>query len=204
MGLYQNYCLAPLMDWVLARPAIDERRRRVVGGASGRVLEIGYGTGLNLPHYGHQVSGLTLLDNQRLLARRVKQRMDACRARQVVTIQATAEKLPFADGTFDCVVSTFTLCTIDDVAAALAEVRRVLAPRGPLLFLEHGRSDSRSLALWQDRLSPLQRCWTGGCNLNRPIARLLEEAGLAIVHLDRSPLAGAPRLIDMYAGVATK
>jgi SAM-dependent methyltransferase len=203
MGLYQNYCLAPLMDWVLARPAIDDLRRRVVGGASGRVLEIGYGTGLNLPHYRPDVTGLTLLDNQRLLPRRVKQRMDACRARQVVTIQATAEKLPFADATFHCVVSTFTLCTIDDVAAALDEVRRVLAPRGSFLFLEHGRSDSRSLARWQDRLNPLQRWWAGGCNLNRPIARLLEEAGLKIVNLDRSPLPGAPRLIDMYAGVAT-
>src|SRR5687768_3710881 len=155
MSFYSDYLFAPLMDWSLSRPAFSDLRRRVVAPAAGRVLEIGFGTGLNLPYYRPQVTSLILLDSQTLLPRRVKQRMDACAARVVSTTQASAERLPFPDLHFDCIVSTFSLCTIGDPAAALSEVRRVLAPRGRLLFAEHGRSDSRWLARWQDRLNPL-------------------------------------------------
>jgi ubiquinone/menaquinone biosynthesis C-methylase UbiE len=203
--LYAKYVFAPLMDWSLSRPVVNDLRRRAVGGARGRVLEIGYGTGLNLPFYPPDVTSLTLLDRQSLWPRLVRRRMDACRARQVVTAQASAEKLPFSDATFDGVVSTFTLCTINDPAAALADVRRVLVPRGKFLFLEHGRAEERSIARWQDRLNGLQR-WCGcGCNLNRPIAQLVEAAGLTIVELGRPLLPGAPRVMgSLYVGVATR
>ncbi len=204
MSVYLDYCFAPLMDWSLAGPAISQLRERVVEPAAGKVLEIGFGTGLNLPFYRPAVTSLTLLDSERLLPTRVKRRMDACRARHVVIAQTSAERLPFESASFDCVVSTFTLCSIPDVTAALAEIRRVLRPGGRFLFAEHGRSDSRSLARWQDRLNPLQQWWACGCNLNRPIARLIENSGLAIRALDRSPLPGMPRLLlDMYVGVAT-
>jgi ubiquinone/menaquinone biosynthesis C-methylase UbiE len=203
MGLYADYLFAPLMDWSLSRPAMNELRQRVVEPAAGRVLEIGFGTGLNLPFYKPQVTSLTLLDRAMLLPGRVKQRTDACAARIVSTTQASAERLPFPDLHFDCVVSTFALCTIGDPAAALAEVKRVLAPRGRLLFAEHGRSDSRWLARWQDRLNGVQRLVGCGCNLNRPILSLLDQAGLRIVDLDRSPLAGMPALMSMYVGQAT-
>jgi ubiquinone/menaquinone biosynthesis C-methylase UbiE len=202
MSFYSQYVFAPLMDWSLASPAIGALRERVVTPATGRVLEIGYGTGLNLPYYRPQVTSLVLVDRERLLPRRVKQRMDACAARIVSTTQASAERLPFPDLHFDCVVSTFSLCTIADPGAALAEIVRVLAPRGRLLFAEHGRSESQWLGRWQDRLNPLQR-WMGcGCNLNRPIATLLAQARLRIVELDRTPLPGVPALIDMYVGQA--
>jgi ubiquinone/menaquinone biosynthesis C-methylase UbiE len=203
MNFYEHYIFAPLMDWSLSRPAFDSLRERVVRPAAGRVLEIGYGTGLNLPYYGPQVTSLTLLDTADFLPRRVKQRMDACAARVVNTTRTTAEKLPFPDKHFDCVVSTFSLCTIPDPAAALAEVRRVLVPRGRFLFAEHGQSASQSRARWQERLNPVQRWLACGCNLNRPIERLLQEAGLSITELDHSPLPGMPPLVEMYVGQAT-
>jgi ubiquinone/menaquinone biosynthesis C-methylase UbiE len=191
------------MDWALSSRPVNELRRRVVEPAAGKVLEIGFGTGLNLPFYRPAVTSLTLVDRERLLPRRVKRRMDACRARHVVMAQAAAEQLPFESASFDCAVSTFTLCSVDDAAAALREVRRVLVPSGRLLFAEHGRSDSRSLARWQDRLNGWQRWLACGCNLNRPIERLVREAGLIVAALDRSPLPGSPRLIgEMYVGEA--
>ena len=203
MSLYHDYCFAPLMDWMLSGAAINELRQRVVEPAAGRVLEIGFGTGLNLPFYRSAVTSLTLLDSERLLPARVKRRMDACRARHIVTTQTTAERLPFESATFECVVSTFTLCTIPDVAAALAEIRRVLKPDGRFHFAEHGRSDSRSIARWQDRLNPIQQWWACGCNLNRPIDRLIRDAGLNIATLDRPTVPGMPRgALDLYVGVA--
>ncbi|MEX2173453.1 MAG: class I SAM-dependent methyltransferase [Pirellulaceae bacterium] len=205
MSFYARYCFAPLMDWSLSRPAVNALRASVVAPTAGRVLEIGFGTGLNLAFYRPEVTSLTLLDPETLLPARVKQRMDQSAARQVVAISATAETLPFRDEAFDHVVSTFTLCTIPDVAAALAEVRRVLRPRGSLRFLEHGRSDSRSLARWQDRLNPLQQFWACGCNLNRPIEKLIRGAGFSIEQLDRSPLPGVPSvLLDLSRGIAVR
>ncbi len=203
MSLYSDYVFAPIMDWSLSRPAIGAVRQRVVTPASGRVLEIGFGTGLNLPYYRPQVTSLTLLDTAALLPRRVKARMDACAARVVNTTRTTAEKLPFPDKHFDCVISTFSLCTIPDPLAALKEVCRVLVSSGRLLFAEHGQSDSRSRARWQSRLNPMQRFVACGCNLDRPIQSLLRDAGLTIRELDRSPVPGMPPLLDMYVGQAT-
>jgi ubiquinone/menaquinone biosynthesis C-methylase UbiE len=115
----------------------------------------------------------------------------------------SAERLPYEDQTFDCVVSTWTLCTIPDPIAALREIRRVLKPEGTFLFLEHGRSDDRRIATWQDRLNPLQRVIGGGCNLNRRIDRLIAEAGLTISRLDRFTMDSVPRIGGaMYRGTA--
>jgi ubiquinone/menaquinone biosynthesis C-methylase UbiE len=205
MSLYSRYVFAPLMDWLLASKEIDQRRRQVVPQAAGKVLEIGFGTGLNLPHYSSQVTSLTLLDPERLLPARVQRRMDRCRARQVVRVDGSAERLPFYDATFDMVVTTFTLCSIPDAHAALAEVRRVLHPRGKLLFAEHGRAAERSIARWQDCLNRLQNVLACGCNLNRPIDLWIEQAGFKIEQLDRTPLQAAPRVLgSMYVGRATR
>ena len=204
-GIYSRYVFAPIMDRLLSAEEIDRRRQMVVARAAGKVLEIGFGTGLNLPHYSSAVTSLTLLDPEELLPGRVQQRMDACRARQVVRTSASAEQLPFSDATFDVVVSTYALCTIPDAQAALAEVWRVLHPRGTLLFAEHGRAAERSIARWQDRLNPLQKWWACGCNLNRPIDQWIADAGFKIQELSRSPLEGAPRVLgSMYVGVATR
>src|SRR5262245_39509850 len=176
------------MDWTLSGKEIERRRKLVVTRAAGKVLEIGFGTGLNLPHYTSAVTSLTLLDPARMLPRRVQQRMDACRARQVVRVDGDAQRLPFYDATFDVVVSTYALCTIPDAQAALAEARRVLHPRGTLLFAEHGRAAERSIARWQDRLNGVHKFWGCGCNVNRPIQQWIEEAGFAIQELDRTPV----------------
>jgi len=205
MSLYSQYIFAPLMDRLLSSKEFEWRRRKVVARAAGKVLEIGFGTGLNLPYYSSAVTSLTLLDPEHLLPATVQKRMDACRARQVVRADGSAERLPFYDATFDVVVSTFSLCTIPDAEKALSEVRRVLHPRGTLLFAEHGRAAERSVARWQDRLNGLQRFWGCGCNLNRPIEQWIEAAGFAIQELDRTPCLGAPQIVgSMYVGVATR
>jgi SAM-dependent methyltransferase len=119
--------------------------------------------------------------------------------------QVTAEALPFESAVFDFVVSTWTLCTIPDAVAALREVNRVLKPDGRFLFLEHGRSDDPAMAAWQDRLNPLQQVLGCGCNLNRPIDRLITQAGLQLERLDRFAMERAPRLVgEMYRGTARR
>ncbi|MGZ8383931.1 MAG: class I SAM-dependent methyltransferase, partial [Nitrospira sp.] len=140
------------MDWVLRSERFQAERRQLLTSAHGIVLEIGFGTGLNLPHYPRAITALHTVDPSPMLPDRV-----ACRVAQTpfpVHIQrVSAERLPYDDATFDCAVSTFTLCTIPDAVTALREVRRVLKPKGRFLFLEHGRSDDSSIATWQDRLN---------------------------------------------------
>jgi ubiquinone/menaquinone biosynthesis C-methylase UbiE len=122
----------------------------------------------------------------------------------VKIIQGSAESLPFRDRRFDCVVSTWTLCTIPDAVAALQEVRRVLKPGGRFAFLEHGRSNAPAIARWQDRLNPLQQRIGAGCNMNRAIDRLITEAGLTLDRLERFQMPGIPRLVgEMYRGIAS-
>jgi ubiquinone/menaquinone biosynthesis C-methylase UbiE len=204
VGFYARYIFAPLMDWSLRRPMIEELRERVVSQAAGDVLEIGFGTGLNLPHYTADVRKLTLLDSAELLPRRVTKRTLACRAGRIERLITSAERLPLEDASLDCVVSTLTLCSIPDVAAALREIRRVLRPDGRLLLFEHGRSDDPRIARWQDRLNPLQRFIACGCNLNRPIERLLAEAGFRSDRISRETLEGAPKVLaEIYLGAAS-
>jgi ubiquinone/menaquinone biosynthesis C-methylase UbiE len=122
----------------------------------------------------------------------------------IQTIHGTAEDLPLPDRRFDTVVSTWTLCTISDPVRALQEIGRVLKPGGRFLFLEHGRSDDRTIATWQNRLNPIQNVIGCGCNLNRQIDRLITHSGLTIAHLDRFRMQGIPRVAgEMYRGTAT-
>jgi ubiquinone/menaquinone biosynthesis C-methylase UbiE len=204
MGIYAKYIFAPLMDWSLQRRDIEALRERVVSQAVGDVLEIGFGTGLNLPHYTAEVRRLTLLDDAELLPRRVAKRIETCRAGGIERLITSAERLPMEDGSLDCVVSTLTLCSIPDVSAALHEIRRVLRPDGKLLLLEHGRSDDPRIARWQDRLNPLQRIVACGCNLNRPIERLVADAGFDVEDLSRERLEQTPRVLaEIYVGTAS-
>jgi SAM-dependent methyltransferase len=149
------------------------------------------------------VTRLTALDVADLLPARTAQRLAAAPF-PVERVRLTAERLPFPDRRFDCVVSTWTLCSIPDALAALRELRRVLEPGGRFVFLEHGRSDDPRVARWQDRLNPIQRRLGGGCNLNRPIDALIRDAGFAITRLDRYVIEGEPRLMaSMYRGTAS-
>lgn len=202
LAMYATYIFPRLMDWVLRGARFQTERRRLLAAAHGMVVEIGFGTGLNLPHYPPTVTALFAVDPAPLLPHRVAQRV-ASAAFPVHLQHVTAEELPYGNATFDCAVSTFTLCTIPDPLRSLREVRRVLKPNGRFLFLEHGRSDDPATARWQDRLNPLQRRLACGCNLNRRIDRLVIEAGLQIEQLDRDLLAGVPRIGgELYRGIA--
>jgi SAM-dependent methyltransferase len=202
MGLYCRHIFPRLMDWIMDGEEFHRLRTALLRPVHGEVLELGLGTGLNLAHYPSTVSRLHAVDPVALLPGKVMERRAHCPF-PVVVQEATAERLPHADRSFHCVVSTWTLCTIPDPVQALREVRRVLKPAGMFLFLEHGRSDDRAIAAWQDRLNPLQNRIGCGCNLNRPIDRLIAQAGLKITTLDRFRMENVPRFGgEMYRGSA--
>lgn len=191
--------LAATLDWAM-RPLADARRL-VVPDASGRVLEVGVGTGLNLPFYGPQVTMLVGIEPDPHMLARARARFTALRTSSAL-IQADAERLPFADAAFDTVVVTFTLCTIPDPLAALRALRRVLRPDGRLLFLEHARSPQGGMATLQDVVTPLWRRVLGGCHPNRDAAALVAQAGLRIAAVEA---VGSDRwtLLPIYRGTAT-
>ena len=205
MGLYAKHIFPRLLDAALGTAEFGRHRQRALAPARGRTLEIGFGTGLNLAHYPAIVSDLTIIDSERMLRERVAQRIAACPI-PVTAMQLDAQgRLPFDDGSFDSVVSTLTLCSIDRTAPALAEVRRVLRADGQFIFFEHGRSDDPRTAQRQDRFNWLQRIIGCGCNMNRPIDQLIRAAGFELEALDRFLLPETPRVLaEMYRGVASK
>lgn len=203
MGLYSLHIFPRLMDWVMSGKEFQRLRKGLLEDVRGAVLEIGFGTGLNLPHYPRNILSLSIVDPVRILPDRVAARA-ASVSFPLYPQHVTAEKLPYHDHQFDSVVSTWTLCTIADPVKALQEVRRVLKPTGHFLFLEHGRSNDEKVAAWQDRLNPIQNIIGCGCNLNRRIDKLVEQSGLQIVHLDRFQMQSVPRIGgEMYRGTGT-
>ncbi|HEY4931355.1 MAG TPA: class I SAM-dependent methyltransferase [Terriglobales bacterium] len=191
-----------LLDWSMSSKVIARERPPALKDAHGDVLELGFGTGLNLSYFPAAVKRLTVVDPEDLMSKRVAQRIAAARF-PVERAKLSAEHLPFEDSKFDCAVSTFTLCTIPDATAALREVRRVLKSGGSFLFLEHCLSDEPSVAKWQRRLDPIQRVIGRGCHLTRRIDQLISEAGLEIARLDRFVIGGMPKTHStMYRGTA--
>lgn len=154
---------------------LRDHRRQIVGRARGRVLEIGAGTGLNLDHYGPEVSELVLTEPEEPMAKRLR-----ARATRGEVIEAGADDLPFPDDSFDAVVCTLVLCTVPDQDRAIAEIRRVLKPGGQLLFIEHVRSHDAKTAKWQDRLLPVWRFFGRGCHPNRDTAAALARGGFEL------------------------
>ena len=205
MGFYSRQIFPRALDILLRGDEVSRYRRATLAPLRGRVLEIGFGTGLNLPHYPESVSHLTIIDPERMLASRVANRIAAARMPVDKMYLDASGRLPFADDHFDGVATTFTLCTIADVAAALCEMRRVLKPSGMVVFLEHGLSDDARIAKWQQRLNPIQKVVACGCHLNRQIDELIRSAGLTIDRLARDVMPGLPRLIgSLYRGTAKK
>jgi len=175
------------------RRGMHERRRRLLGRARGRVLEIGAGTGLNLAHYPDELEELVLSEPIEPMARRLESRLDRSDVRGRV-LRAGAEALPVATDSIDTVVSTLVLCTVPDPEAALEEIRRVLRPGGRLLFCEHVRSDSNLLARWQERLAGPWKAFASGCRCNQETLGLIERA-LRITRLGREEWRGMPGLV---------
>jgi len=201
-SFYERRVLPHIINLAMDTKVLKEERTRCLQDVKGVVLEIGFGTGLNLPHYPPAVTKVVGLDPFETSAGLAKKRIAASPFR-VETIGLSAEKLPIPDGSFETIVSTFTLCTIPDVSGALLEVQRALAPGGRFYFVEHGLSEEPAVERWQHRLNPINRKVLGGCNLNRPIVSLIEQAGFEIERLEKSYMKDAPKFAGfLYRGVA--
>lgn len=201
MSAYERYVLPWLIHLAMRTNAATVERAHVVPDASGVVLEVGVGSGLNLPFYGPRVRRLYALDPSPVLLRMARRRAaQACVA--VSWLEGSAEAIPLAEGTADTVVTTWTLCTIPDPIRALREMRRVLTPEGRVLFIEHGHSPDPSVAAWQARLTPCWRRIAGGCQLDRRIAALFADAGFELDSLSAGYGAGPRPFAYLYRGVA--
>lgn len=179
MGFYERFILPTAIEVAMRRKDFGPFRERAAGAAHGRVLEIGVGSGLNLPSYKSSVESLDGIDPSRGLLAKAAERANAVPF-HVQLLEAGSEKLPFHDRCFDSIVMTFTLCSIPDPQTALAEMRRVLKPEGQLLFAEHGRAPDPEVTRWQDWLTPVWKRIGGGCHLNRKMDALIESAGFQV------------------------
>jgi ubiquinone/menaquinone biosynthesis C-methylase UbiE len=184
------------------KAGLAAHRKAVISGVSGRVIEIGGGTGANLAYYGPGVE-LTITEPEPPMLKRLQRRVRN-EAPKTTVLRAPAEDLPFEDGTFDTAVSTLVLCGVDDQPRALRELRRVLKPGGKLIFIEHVRSEDPSLARWQDRLNGLNR-FVVGCECNRPTLSTIEAAGFEVNQLEKTTLPKAPPFVrPLIVGTATR
>ena len=201
-GSWSSALLYGPVLWWGERAGNAERRRRLVAGAHGRVLEIGAGTGLNLPFYPEGLDRLVLTEPEQHMVGRLESRLERL-GRSAEVVRAPADALPFDDGSFDVVVCALVLCTVDDPAAALSEVARVLRPGGSFLFLEHTRSEEPRLARWQERLHGPWKSFADGCNCNRRTLDLLDEAGYEVTVTERAVWRGMPAIVHpLVAGRA--
>lgn len=201
MGVYDRYILPHVINLAMRNRHLLEYRQRTIPTAGGRVLEIGIGSGLNLPFYSAHVREIVGLEPAPRLTEMARGRADRTSIRTTF-IQGFAETIPLEDRSVDTVVTTWTLCSIPDVSAALREMRRVLKPTGHLLFVEHGRAPDEGVRKWQDRLTPAWKCIGGGCHLNRPIRALIESAGFSIAQLQTGYMKGPRPMTFMYEGRA--
>jgi SAM-dependent methyltransferase len=202
MGIYQRMVLPWLLDLTMRNSRLAGYRQDAIRAACGFVLEIGVGSGLNLPLYGPAVDRVCGIDPSRELLDRAQTRIVTARI-LVSLVLASAEQLPFTDNAFDTLVMTWTLCSIPNPSAALIEMRRVLKPGGRLLFVEHGLSPEPRIIRWQRRLTP---CWKrigGGCHLDRKMDDLIRDAGFRVDALETSYMKGPKPWTFMYQGSAT-
>jgi len=204
VGFYSQVIFPRLCNLLLNRPHVARHRRELLAHASGDVLEIGFGTGLNLPHYPAQVRKITTVDPNPGMYRLAQKRIQRT-AMEVDQRLLGGERLPFEDNRFDCAVSTFTLCSIEDVGQAQAEVYRVLKAGGKFLFLEHGLSPEPGVQKWQRRLNWLQVRLANGCHLDRNMRELVAVQPFASVEVEELYLERTPKTYGyLYRGIGTK
>ena len=201
MGFYQRWILPHLIDLAMGADRLHAYRRRTIGAASGLVLEIGAGSGLNLPLYGSAVDHVCAIDPSAELLGFARNRT-ADVPIPVSLVRGSAEQIPFASAVFDAIVTTWTLCSIPNPVAALIEMRRVLKPGGNLAFVEHGLSPESRVALWQHRLTPCWKRIAGGCHLDRKIDDLIRAAGFRLSDVETDYMDGPKLMTFMYQGLA--
>lgn len=203
MGWYEKYILPRAIHFVCGLSPMMKQRQKTVPQATGRVLEIGIGSGLNLPFYNpDKVELLWGLDPSAEMWSLAKKTRHAV-GFEVEFIESGAENIPLEDHSADTVLITYALCTIPDVPAALAEVRRVLKPGGQLLFCEHGAAPDESVLRWQNRLDPVWQKLAGGCHLNRRIPQMLGQSGFTVQEMDESYIMSIKLASYNYRGTAT-
>lgn len=204
MGLYRDHVLPRITTWILDHESIERRRRQAVQGLEGEIVELGFGAGLNLPVLPARVERVHAIDPDRLGRRLAKTRIAESSA-DVCFAGLDGQRIELDDDSMDGALSTFTLCSIPDAVQALREVRRVLRPGAPLMFLEHGRAPQPHLARWQTRLGPIYSPLAGGCRLDLEVQAVLENAGFVCTTLEHSLLGKTPGLANhLVRGVATE
>ena len=205
MGFYDRHILPRLLNAAMSAKPITYQRRKIVPRAEGRVLEIGFGAGHNLPFYdSSKVSHIWALEPAKEMRERAKERVAA----SPITLEfldLPGEQIPLDTATADTVLVTYTLCTIPEVQRALGEMRRVMKPEGRMLFCEHGEAPDEGVRRWQSRLTPVWKAIGGGCHLGRAIPGLIRDAGFRIDSMETMYLPGTPRFAGFnYWGAAAK
>ena len=201
MGLYREHVVPRLVDLACGSSGFDRWRARATEGLAGRVVEVGFGSGHNVPHYPADVDVVYAVEPARL-ARRLAERRIAASPVPVEHVGLDGQQIPLADASCDAALCTFTLCTVPDPEQALSEMRRVLRPGGTIHFLEHGLSPDPRVATWQRRLEPLQRRLADGCHLTRDPTTLVEHAGFVMEQNEQRYVRGAKPWCWVTLGVA--
>jgi len=202
MDIYNRYVLPKLIHWVCSGKDMNTQRAKIIPQAHGRVLEIGIGSGLNLPFYNpEKIDFLWGLDPSKQL-QKIAEKKAVDLPFNVEFIGLSGEEIPLEKNDADTVVVTYTLCTIPDVLKALIEMNRVLKPGGNLIFCEHGIAPDDIILKWQNRMNPIWKRVSGGCNLNRPIPHLIEKSGFKIKHLDMAYMSSFKLASFNYWGTA--
>src|SRR3990172_12907934 len=195
MGLYAKYIFPHILEYVMSSSILVDCRKDTLLEVTGEILEIGFGTGTNLLYYPAHVRKITGVDINLHKHPKTEKRLKSS-AIKVDYYPVNAESVPFSDGTFDTVVSTFTLCSINDIHRALSEIVRVLRPNGRFFFVEHGLSPDYKVQKWQHQLNPINKVLSCGCHLNRNIKELVESCNLKILRLDQLYLEKIPKIFS--------
>jgi len=201
MGFYQDLIVPHLVNLSMRKRELGPYREKVTSSAQGRVLDVGIGSGMNLAFYPPNVSEVVGLEPAPRLLNMAREAANRCRLR-VTLLAASAEAIPVDTNSVDTVVMTWTLCSIPDVTRALSEMRRVLKPGGQLLFVEHGLAPEQNVRKWQDGLNPLWKRIAGGCNLNRAVPDLIQQAGFRIIEMETGYMKGPKPMTFLYRGCA--
>jgi ubiquinone/menaquinone biosynthesis C-methylase UbiE len=203
MGIYSEHILPRIINKVMSREELSEQRSDSLKGLSGEVLEVGFGSGLNLPYYPKEVIKILALEPSITAKKLAQKRIDSTNF-VVEFVGLSGQEIPLDDNCIDAVVTSWTLCTIPDPHKALLEMKRVLRPNGVYHFTEHGLSDIESVTKWQNIINPLHMKIAGGCHINRPIKDLILNAGFNIKKLDNFYMKGSKIMTYTYKGIAFK